>query len=539
MKMTSLFCLPLMMAFSSFAQNFSWDNLPTAQLPVFKKDTFNIVAYGAVEGGKKLNTTSINNAINTCSAKGGGVVLIPKGEWLTGPVVLKSNVNLHLNSGAVLQFTDDKKQYQLVQGDFEGHTSPRNESPVFGKDLTNVAITGDGIIDGHGEAWRPMHKGKTTPSEWESLVASGGVLSEDKKTWYPSESFAIGATTKDVESSNPGFNLNAYERMKDFFRPNLVVLNNCKKVLLQNTTFRNSPAWCLHLILCTELTVSGVKVNNAWNAQNGDAIDVESCKDVVVENSTFNAGDDGICVKSGKNEEGRKRGVPTENMVVRNCVVYRAHGGFVIGSEMSGGAKNIYVYNCRFVGTDIGLRFKTTRGRGGVVENIFIKDLSMKDIVREAILFDMYYGVKGKKKETLPVTEATPQFKNFYVSNINCDGAEKAIVIRGLPEMSIKGIHLNDVTLNTRKGVEIIEAEAISLTNVTVNSEETNPLIHVDNGTNVTLNNFKFASNPGLLLGIEGNKSSGIKLIKTDTATVGKVADFSNGASEQALIISK
>jgi len=539
MKLTSLLGLSVLMAFSSYAQNYSWDNLPTAQLPTFKKDTFNILSFGAVEGGKKLNTASINNAINTCSAKGGGVVLIPKGEWLTGPVILKSNVNLHLNKDAVLQFTDDKKQYQLVQGDFEGHTSPRNESPVFGKDLTNVAITGEGIIDGHGEAWRPMHKGKTTESEWQTLVASGGVLSADKKTWYPSESFAAGATTKDVESSNPGLNLKAYEGMKDYFRPNLVVLNNCKKVLLQNTTFRNSPAWCLHILLCTDLTVTGVKVNNAWNAQNGDAIDVESCKDVVVENSTFNAGDDGICVKSGKNEEGRKRGVPTENMVVRNCVVYRAHGGFVIGSEMSGGAKNIYVSNCRFIGTDIGLRFKTTRGRGGVVENIFIKDLNMKDIVREAILFDMYYGVKGKKKETLPVTEATPQFRNFYVSNIYCEGAEKAITIRGLPEMSIKGIHLNDLMLNTKKGVDIVEAEDISLANVTVNSEETNPVIHIDNGSNVTVRNFKFAASSSLLLGIEGSKSKAIKLSATDTSAVGKVADFSNEATEQALIISK
>ncbi len=539
MKIASLFVCILVMALSSYAQNYSWDNLPTAQLPTFKKDTFNILSYGAVEGGRKLNTKSINAAIDACSAKGGGVVLIPKGEWLTGPVILKSNVNLHLDLGALLQFTDDKKQYQLVMGDYEGHPAPRNESPIFGKDLTNIAITGDGVIDGHGDVWRPINMGKMSKGEWESLVASGGVLSANKKTWYPSESYASGASMREEEMARYGHSIKDYEGMKDFFRPNMVVLNNCKKVLLQNATFKNSPAWCLHILLCNDLTVRGVHVNNPWNAQNGDAIDVESCKDVLVENSTFNAGDDGICVKSGRDEEGRKRGVPTEIMVVRNCVVYRAHGGFVIGSEMSGGAKNIFVYNCRFIGTDIGLRFKTTRGRGGVVENIFIKNLSMKDIVHESILFDMYYAAKNKKGETFPVTEATPQFKNFYVSNVVCDGAEKAIIIRGLPEMSIKGIHLDDIMLNTRKGVEIVEADDISLTNVTVNSEETNPLIHIDNGSNVTVNNFKSNPNTTLLMGIEGSKSGTIKLIATNTASVGKVADFSNGATEQALMIVK
>ena len=521
------------------SKNYSWDNLPTAELPSFKKDTFNILSYGARVSSRKLNTKSINDAINDCNAKGGGVVLIPKGEWLTGPIVMKSNVNLHISAAAILQFTDDKREYQLVLGDYEGHPSPRNESPIFGKDLTNIAITGEGVIDGHGDVWRPVSKGKFSESEWASMIASGGVLSANKKTLYPSESYASGAMMSEEEITRLGKTLKDYQGMKDFFRPNMVVLNNCKKVLLQNTTFKNSPAWCLHILLCTDLTVEGVHVNNAWNAQNGDAIDVESCKGVLVENSTFNAGDDGICVKSGRDEEGRMRGVPTENMVVRNCVVYRAHGGFVIGSEMSGGAKNIYVYNCQFIGTDIGLRFKTTRGRGGVVENIFIKDLSMKDIVHEAILFDMYYAVKSNKKEALPVTDATPQFKNFYVNNVKCIGADKAIVIRGLPEMSIKGIHLEDVTLSARKGVEIVEADDISLKNVTVNSDANNPLIHIDDASNVTINNFKYGSNPSLLLGIEGGKSSVIKLIGTETSTVGKVADFSNGATEHTLIISK
>ena len=203
---------------------------------------------------------------------------------------------------------------------------------------------------------------------------------------------------------------------------------------------------------------------NPLYAQNGDGIDVESCKNVLIENSTFDVGDDGICIKSGRDEAGRKRGMPTENLLVRNCTVYHAHGGFVIGSEMSGGARNLYVENCTFIGTDIGLRFKTTRGRGGIVENIFVNNINMKDIVGEAILFDMYYEAKdpvvlvGEKREPpkvemLPVTEATPQFKNFYVNNIVCNGAEKAIFVRGLPEMNIKNIVLQDMILQGYEGI--------------------------------------------------------------------------------------
>src|SRR5215212_4679620 len=226
-----------------------------------------------------------------------------------------------------------------------------------------------------------------------------------------------------------------------------------------------------------DITVRNVYAKNPWYAQNGDGIDLESCKNTIIENSTFDVGDDGICIKSGKDEVGRKRGMPTENLIVRNCTVYHAHGGFVIGSEMSGGAKNIWVDNCTFIGTDIGLRFKTTRGRGGIVENIFINNIAMKDIVGEAILFDMYYAAQdpiplaGEKREApkvvmLPVTEATPQFKNFYVSNVYCDGAEKAVFIRGLPEMNIKNIVFNTMILQAKHGIEMSEAAGITFNNV-------------------------------------------------------------------------
>jgi len=184
-----------------FAQNkgplpYSWANLPKIAQPRFKADTFNIVKYGAKADGVSLNTESINAAINACSAKGGGVVLIPNGFWLTGPVVLKSNVNLHLNRAALLQFTNDKSQYKLVVGNYEGHPSVRNQSPISGTGLTNIAITGDGVIDGHGEAWRAVGKERVTGAEWKELVASGGVLSDNDKVWNPSESYLKGSKEK-------------------------------------------------------------------------------------------------------------------------------------------------------------------------------------------------------------------------------------------------------------------------------------------------------------------------------------------------------
>ncbi|WEA03324.1 glycoside hydrolase family 28 protein [Mucilaginibacter sp. SJ] len=522
-------------------QQYSWQHLPQINEPVFKKDTINILKYGAKADGITLNTTSINKAISACSAKGGGVVLIPQGLWLTGPLVMKSNVNLHVSRAALLQFTGDKTQYKLVEGNYEGHAAVRNESPISGTNLTNIAITGEGIIDGHGEVWRAISKDRLTEAEWKKLVASGGVVSENGRSWYPSESYVKGLKAPGAGVIGNGKTIKDNEPFKDFFRPNMLVLTNCKKVLLQGVTLQNSPAWDIHTLLCEDLTVQNARVRNPWNAQNGDGIDVESCRNVLIEGSTFDAGDDGICIKSGRDEEGRKRGMPTENVIVRDNIVYRAHGGFVIGSEMSGGARNIFVSNCTFIGTDIGLRFKTTRGRGGVVENIFIKNISMRDIAHEAILFDMYYSGKSpgesddvNNQVIVPVTEATPSFRKFYVDNVVCNGAEKALMIRGLPEMGIKDIHIENSTFKTVKGADVIEAQNIFLKNIYFKNKETNPLISIQNSNNITFNHIIY-SDTRLLFKISGKRSRQIKLLDTDAAKAKKKVEFVSGASENAL----
>jgi DNA sulfur modification protein DndE len=452
-------------------------DLPEIYEPHFKKDTISIVAFGAKADGVTLNSKSINDAIDASSSKGGGVVMIPPGLWLSGPVVLKSNVNLYLAPNAILQFTTDFDQYPLIETTYEGLKAMRCQAPLSAVNAENIAITGKGILDGAGDAWRIVKKDKLTESQWSKLIASGGIEGEDHKTWYPSAKSLKGNSTKLAGVIAPGKTAADYSDIKDFLRPNMISIASCKNVLLEGVTFQNSPAWCVHPLLCEHITIRDVYAKNPWYAQNGDGLDLESCRYARIEGSTFDVGDDGICIKSGRDEQGRKRGVATEDVIVHNCTVYHAHGGFVIGSEMSGGARNIYVSDCSFLGTDIGLRFKTTRGRGGIVEKIYVNNINMKDIPAEAILFDMYYMAKdpvvlvGDKRETpkvelFPVTEATPRFRDFHISNVVCYGAAKAIFIRGLPEMAISDIYLEGVVIKADKAGDVIAANNISLSHV-------------------------------------------------------------------------
>ncbi|MBO9198782.1 MULTISPECIES: glycoside hydrolase family 28 protein [Niastella] len=522
----------------------SAQQLPVIQQTSFKKDSSYITKFGAIADGQTLNTQAINAAIDACNKKGGGVVVIPAGLWLTGPVVLKSNVNLHLKKGALLQFTKDFNQYQLVEGNWEGIPQMRNQSPVSATNATNIAITGFGVIDGGGEAWRQVRKEKLTESQWKKWISAGGVVSADGNSWYPSEQWLQATKMKNAGEITPDKSPEFYKSIKDYLRPNLIVITKCKKVLLEGVTFQNSAAWCLHPLMSEDLTVKNVTVKNPWFAQNGDGIDVESCNRVLIENSSFDVGDDGLCMKSGRDEAGRKRGMPTENVIIRDCKVYHAHGGFVIGSEMSGGARNIWVNNCTFIGTDIGLRFKTTRGRGGIVENIYINDITMIDIPGEAILFDMYYmsvdpvALAGEKRElpkveTLPVTDATPQFKNFVVKNVVCNGAAKGIFIRGIPEMHVKNVHLENMKLQADKGIDCQEASGITFKNISILSKETNPVVDIINSDHLTFDKLTYSKNSELLFRVAGDRTRNINIQNTDASKAREKIQFEFGASEQ------
>ncbi|MBD2724503.1 glycosyl hydrolase family 28 protein [Hymenobacter armeniacus] len=521
-------------------------DLPVVLEPVFKKDTFNLTKYGAVADGQTLNTEAFRKAIEACAANG-GTVLVPRGLWLTGPITLKNNVNLHLATGALVQFTADRSQYPLIKTTWEGEDAIRSQAPISGVDLTNIAITGSGTFDGAGDAWRPVKKSKLNDTQWQKLVASGGVLSEKKDMWYPSAASMKGnllaADGKARKSLNPA----DFDDVRDYLRPNMLSLTRCKQILLQGFTIQNSPAWTIHPLLCENITLRGVTAKNPWYGQNTDALDLESCRNGVVEGCTFDVGDDGICIKSGRDEQGRKRGVPTENFIVRDTKVYHAHGGFVIGSEMSGGARNIYVSNCTFMGTDVGLRFKTARGRGGVVENIFVDGVDMTDIAGEAILFDMYYAAKdpvpmaGESTAPpviapMPLNEGTPQFKTFRIKNVTCKGATTGILVRGLPEMSIKDISIENAVLESKKGLVCQEAENIRLKNVSLLSTDTAPVMEVQNSRNLALDGIRYANGAELLLRVTGDRSKDIRLTNTNTKLAKKDVQLGDKVAKKTVI---
>lgn len=453
--------------------------MPVLQRPVFPARTVSIVECGGVGDGKALNTRAFQEGMARLSSQGGGTLNVPFGVWLTGPIEFKSNVNLHLEKGALLLFTPDFNAYPLIKGNFEGQEAYRCQSPISAKNLINIAITGKGAINGSGQAWRPLKKVKVTDAYWKSVVNSGGVL-RDENYWLPSEKALRGekwATgTKGLLPENP--TPADLETIKDFFRPVMVSLVGCKNVLLEGVLFENSPNWNIHPLLCENVIIDGIFTRNPAFAQNGDGLDLESCKNVLVVNSKFDVGDDAICLKSGKDAEGRKRGVPTENVIVDNCTVFQGHGGFVVGSEMSGGVRNISVSNCTFIGTDVGLRFKSNRGRGGVVENIFVHHISMTNIVNDAFLFDLYYGGKSVSEAmedgtlntgstvALPVTEETPVFRNIYVHDIVSRNAGRAMFFNGLPEMKISNIRVENMEITARLGAELSEAEGVQFKKV-------------------------------------------------------------------------
>lgn len=441
------------------------------KLPEFPDRSFNITEYGAVGNGVVNNGEAINKAIEQCSLSGGGTVIIPRGLWLTGPIYLKSNVNLYTEEGALVTFSENFDDYPLILSNYEGYETARCTSPIMGWSLSNIAITGKGIFDGRGEAWRPVKRFKMTERQWNSILKSGGIVEEDKDTiWWPTKN-ALEGKGYDKKLGGKCTNIEESKKYRDFFRPVLMSLVNCKNILIDGPTFQNSPAWCLHPRLCEQLTIRNITIRNPWFSQNGDGIDIESCKFVCLSNSTFDVGDDAICIKSGKNEEGRRLGKPTEYVSVKDCTVYHGHGGFVIGSEMSGGVRNIQVSRCTFIGTDTGLRFKSCRGRGGVVENIFIEDINMTDIGKEAITFSTSYDIHKKGAEDSS-PEDIPEFRNFYIKDVNCVGAEIGIHISGLPERPVSNVSLENIEIMAEKDMKIEYTRDISMENVNIRVTE-------------------------------------------------------------------
>jgi len=467
------------------------------QEPTIPDFSVNITDFGAVSGGQVLNTQAISDAINFVSQKSGGKVVIPRGTWLTGPITLKSNIELFTESGALVVFSTDKSLYPLVETSFEGFNTFRCMSPINGRNLENIAFTGKGVFDGSGDAWRSVKKEKLTDNQWKKLVASGGLVSENGKIWYPSQQFIDGEKVAEMNVPRSLKTKEEFENIKDFLRPVMVSLVSCKKILIDGPTFQNSPAWNIHPLMCEDFTMRNTIVRNPWYSQNGDGIDIESCKNCIIHDNSFDVGDDAICIKSGKDKEGRDRKMPSENLIIKNCIVYHGHGGVTVGSEMSGGVKNVHVSNCTFIGTDVGLRFKSNRGRGGVVENIYISNVEMMNIPTQAISFNLYYsgrsasedmesGPDGQAPKLLPVTEETPQFKNIFIHDVTCKGAYQAILLQGLPEMNLENVQLENITMESEYGLICSDANGVKIKNLKLISANL-PLIDLINSKNVSI----------------------------------------------------
>ena len=449
------------------------------QAPEIPRRRVSLTDFGADATGQSLSTEAFAKAIDHLSSQGGGHLMVPQGVWLTGPIVLKSNIDLHLAPGAIIQFAADETLYPILKTSFEGLDTRRCQSPLSAEGAQNISITGQGVIDGNGQYWRPVKRQKVTEAHWKRLLSVPGSKEVKKGYWVPSEGYAKGESMADMNVPKGLQTEDDWNSIRRFLRPVMVSLVGCKNVLLQGVIFQNSPAWNLHPLMCENIIIDNVLVRNPDYAQNGDALDLESCRGALIVNSRFDAGDDGICIKSGKDADGRRRARPCENVVVSGCTVFAGHGGFVVGSEMSGGVKNIKVENCQFVGTDVGLRFKSTRGRGGVVEGIYIDNVTMADIANDAIIFNLFYGGKsvaeqradGDKPNTekaYPVDETTPEFRDIHINNLRCSNAGRAMLFNGLPEKPIDGIHLSNIWIRAQQGAEFTNCKGVTRQNVNI-----------------------------------------------------------------------
>lgn len=465
MKKTSLLCLALLLATSMVrAEDYSSHyhdlpvNMPVVNAPAIPDYSVSIKDFGGVGDGITLNTEAFKKAISALDKKGGGHLVVPSGIWLTGLISLKDNIDLHLEKNAILLASPDKKLFIKENG---GVKDDKCTPMINASKRKNISITGEGVIDGNGAYWRPVKRSKVSDTEWKEFLYMGGTEAENGMLWFP-------------------FNLKHYDNIADSpeaqenMRTHLIRLTDCENVMVKGVTIQNSPKFHLIPTRCSNVIVDGVTIRCPWNAQNGDALDISSCRNVLITNNTIDAGDDGICMKGGAGESGVKYG-PCENILIENNAVFHAHGGFVIGSEFSGGMKNIVVRNNRFCGTDTGLRFKSGIGRGGKTEGIYISDIVMTDIKDEAIVFDCTYldkkySVKEDKGTTAKVTKNAPfvpEFADIHISNVTCRNVKTAISVTGLPGMNC----VHDVTIDnstffyTKKDKAIVDNDDIKVTN--------------------------------------------------------------------------
>ncbi|MFD1604663.1 glycoside hydrolase family 28 protein [Flavobacterium artemisiae] len=411
------------------------------QLPVFSSYQINILKLGAKGDSITDNKKIFDKAMALCQKKNGGTIIVPKGIYkINGPIHFVSNVNLKIEKGAKIKFSDNPKDYlPLVLTSWEG-TMLYNYSPlIYANNCTNIAISGEGTIDGEG--------GKT----WKTFKAKEGKGKELSRE--------MNHTNVPVEDRKFGENY--------FLRPQMIQFLNCKNILVENVRIENSPFWCLHLLKSQSITVRGISYKSLNH--NNDGIDPEYAKDVLIENVNFDNGDDNVAIKAGRDHEGRMNAAtPSQNIVIRNCNFKGLHG-VVIGSEMSAGVQNVFVENCKTIGyLKRGIYLKTNADRGGYIKNIFVHNIQL-DQVEDCLYITANYHGEGKGYQS--------DISNVHFSNITCNKAsESGIVIQGFPEKKIKNITLTNIEIKeTKNALSNENAENVLMTDVFIGKKASVP----------------------------------------------------------------
>ncbi len=403
--------------------------------PKFPPHDFVITNYGAMAGGRMDCTTSISNAINACALTGGGRVIVPAGEFLTGPIHLKSGVNLHLETNSVLKFTTNPAAYlPAVFTRFEG-TECYNYSPlIYALHQKNIAITGTGTLDGQADE-----------SYWLALnnTAKRSKLLKMADNNVPVEQRQFGAG--------------------DDLRPDFIEFNRCQNILIEGVKIRHSPMWEIHPLLCTNVTVRAVEIIS--HGANNDGCDPESCRDVLIEDCLFDTGDDCIAIKSGRNDDGRRVGVPSENIIIRNCTMRDGHGGVTIGSEISGSCSNVYVENCEMNSPDLtcALRLKSNARRGGVLQNIFMRNVNV-GVVKDSVLQIDFLYEEGTKGDFMPVA------RNVVMENIRVAQTPRILNVRGFPGATISDVRISNSTFKNVRKPDVVQGADVKLVNCSLES---------------------------------------------------------------------
>lgn len=442
------------LSFGQKSSSDAWAQVPEIlkriKPPVFPKRDFVITKYGAVGDGKTDCTDAFRKAIDACNKARGGRVIVPKGEFLTGAIHLKSNVNLHVSKGATIKFSQDTKKYlPVVFTRWEG-MELMNYSPfIYAFKQENIAITGEGTLDGqsNNESW--WHWNGRQQYGWKNGMPNQ----------RPDRAKLYEMMDKNVPVSERIFGEGHY------LRPQFIQPYSCKNVLIEGVTVINSPMWEIHPVLCTNVTVQRVRVSS--HGPNNDGCNPESCKDVLIKDCYFDTGDDCIAIKSGRNDDGRRLNTPTENIIIQGCQMKDGHGGITVGSEISGGVRNLFAENCVLdsPNLDHALRVKNNAMRGGLLENFYFRNITVGEVAHAVITIDFNYeeGAKGSY---------TPVVRNYIVENLKSGKSKHGVDIQGLNNAPIYNIDLNDCVFdNVANGNVVANIKGAKLQNVKMNGK--------------------------------------------------------------------